>query len=142
MAGERLVKLLHANDKNPSESADIMYGKVIQVKPLKVQLANNMVIDDNFIELGKHIGKFRVQGKIKTKVEVKEHADKIGEVSGTRPTVKEEAKLDFPKKPDPSKFYLEIDNSLELDDKVTLLRCEGGQRFYLFERIDKDGYGF
>lgn len=142
MAGEQLIEIINRGKRKASDYSDVVYGKVIKVKPLKVQLSNQMIIDDNFIVLGKHIGKFRVQGKMKTKVEVKEHHDQIGEVSGTRPDVKEKAELEFPKKPEPNKFYLEIDNSLEKDDKVTLIRCDGGQRFYLFERIDKDGYGF
>ena len=40
------------------------------------------------------------------------------------------------------KFEIEFDNSLEKDDKVTLIRMDGGQQYYLFERVDKDGYGF
>lgn len=142
MAGERIIDMMLSRGGSPSDYADIMYGVVISVDPLKVQLSNQMIITEDFIELGRHIGKFRLQGKAKTKVEVKEHKDQIGEASGTRPDVKEKAEFDFPKKPEPNKFYFEFDNSLEKDDKVTLIRCDGGQRYYLFERIDKDGYGF
>lgn len=39
-------------------------------------------------------------------------------------------------------MYLEIDNSLEKNDKVAMLRMDGGQQYYIFERLGEDGYGF
>ena len=46
----------------------------------------------------------------------------------------------FPKK---EKMYIEVDNSLEKGDKLMLIRLDGGQQYYILERIDKnDEYGF
>ena len=36
----------------------------------------------------------------------------------------------------------EFDNSLKAGDKVTMIRMDGGQQFYLFERLGEDGFGF
>ena len=102
MAGKRLYELMTKRGGKTSDYSDVVYGTVISTKPLKVQLSNNMILTDDFIVLGKHIGKFKIKGNIE----------------------------------------LEIDNSLESGDKVTMIREDGGQQFYLFERIGEDGFGF
>ncbi|MBC6360579.1 DUF2577 domain-containing protein [Lactobacillus apis] len=107
MAGERLIKMLNSRGGKDSDYADVVYGVVTSTEPLKVQLSNNMVIDDNFIVLGRHIGKYNVTGK--------------GEVNGQKVSFK----------------GLEIDNSLKKNDKVTMIRMDGGQQFYLFEREEE-----
>ncbi|MPW14208.1 DUF2577 domain-containing protein [Lactobacillus helveticus] len=112
MAGKRLYELMTKRGGKPSDYSDVVYGSVISPKPLKVQLSNNMVLTNDFIILGKHIGKFKVKGKVTKHDEVK------GETE------------------------LEFDNSLESGDKVTMIRFDGGQQFYLFERIGEDGFGF
>ncbi|GAA3626316.1 hypothetical protein GCM10022297_01050 [Lactobacillus hamsteri] len=134
MAGEQILKLLKSRGGKPSDYADIVYGVVKSTDPLKVQIANDMVITEDFIELGRHIGKIKLQGKLKSKGSLS--GFQFHGHSGSASFSKSD--IDFPKKD----FYLEINNELEKDDKVTLVRCDGGQRFYLFERTDKDGYGF
>ncbi|WP_278954794.1 DUF2577 domain-containing protein [Lactobacillus apis] len=104
MAGELLTQMLNSRGGKDSDYADVVYGEVTSDKPLKVQLSNNMVIDDNFIVLGRNIGKHKVSGK--------------GEVNGQKISFK----------------GLEIDNGLKKGDKVTMIRMDGGQQFYLFER--------
>ena len=63
MAGKRLYELMTQRGGKPSDYSDVVYGTVTSTKPLKVQLSNNMVLTDDFIVLGKHIGKFKLQGK-------------------------------------------------------------------------------
>lgn len=121
MAGQRLYELITSRGGKDSDYSDVVYGTVLEVKPLKIQLSNQLVLTDDFIILGKHIGKFKVQGKAYV------------DVSG-----RGDENIEFKKK----KMYVEIDNSLEKKDKVTLLRMDGGQQYYLLERHDKDGYGF
>ena len=104
MAGELLTQMLNSRGGKDNDYADVVYGEVISDKPLKVQLSNNMVIDDNFIVLGRNIGKHKISGK--------------GEVNGQKISFK----------------GLEIDNGLKKGDKVTMIRMDGGQQFYLFER--------
>lgn len=128
MAGEQLFKLLKSRGGSATDYSDVVYGTVIQPKPLKVQISNSMVLTDDFIELGKHIGKFKVRGKLTSKLKFKGETDPKAEAKFTDKDSKD--------------LYLEVDNELKKDDKVTLIRCDGGQRFYLFERVDKDGFGF
>lgn len=133
MAGKRLYELMTKRGGKPSDYSDVVYGTVISPKPLKVQLSNNMVLTNDFIVLGKHIGKFKLQGNAIMKGSADMNFDgKEGKATITK------SELEFKKK----KMYIEFDNSLEKGDKVTMIRLDGGQQFYLFERLGKDGFGF
>lgn len=133
MAGKRLYELMTKRGGKPSDYSDVVYGTVISPKPLKVQLSNNMVLTNDFIVLGKHIGKFKLQGNAIMKGSADMNFDgKEGKATITK------SELEFKKK----KMYIEFDNSLEKGDKVTMIRLDGGQQFYLFERIGEDGFGF
>lgn len=116
-----------------SDYSDVVYGTVINTSPLKIQLSNNMVLTSDFIILGKHIGKFKLQGK----AIMKGSADMTFHGHHEAADIKK-ANLEFKKK----SMYIEFDNSLEKGDKVTMIRLDGGQQFYLFERIGEDGFGF
>lgn len=133
MAGKRLYELMIQRGGKPSDYADVVYGTVTSASPLKIQLSNNMVLTSDFIILGKHIGKFKLQGK----AIMKGSADMTFHGHHEAADIKK-ANLEFKKK----SMYIEFDNSLEKGDKVTMIRLDGGQQFYLFERIGEDGFGF
>lgn len=136
MAGKRLYELMTKRGGKPSDYSDVVYGTVISPKPLKVQLSNNMVLTDDFIILGKHIGKFKLQGN----AIMKGSADMTFHGHHDKANISK-ADLSF-KKTKKTSMYIEFDNSLEKGDKVTMIRLDGGQQFYLFERLGKDGFGF
>ena len=133
MAGKRLYELMTKRGGKPSDYSDVVYGTVISPKPLKVQLSNNMVLTDDFIVLGKHIGKFKLQGN----AIMKGSADMTFHGHHDKANISK-ADLSFKK----TSMYIEFDNSLEKGDKVTMIRLDGGQQFYLFERLGEDGFGF
>lgn len=133
MAGKRLYELITKRGGKPSDYSDVVYGTVISPKPLKVQLSNNMVLTDDFIVLGKHIGKFKLQGN----AIMKGSADMTFHGHHDKANISK-ADLSFKK----TSMYIEFDNSLEKGDKVTMIRLDGGQQFYLFERLGEDGFGF
>ena len=119
MAGKRLYELMTKRGGKASDYSDVVFGVVSSASPLKVQLSNSMVLTDDFIILGKHIGKFKLKGK--TKIKTTKDSDLQGDMVSAE---------------------YEFDNSLKAGDKVTMIRMDGGQQFYLFERIGEDGFGF
>lgn len=133
MAGKRLYELMTKRGGKSSDYSDVVYGTVISPKPLKVQLSNNMVLTNDFIILGKHIGKFKLQGN----AIMKGSADMTFHGHHDKANISK-ADLSFKK----TSMYIEFDNSLEKGDKVTMIRLDGGQQFYLFERLGEDGFGF
>lgn len=133
--GQQLIKMMSERGGTPSDYSDIVFGTVLKVKPLEVQLANDMVLTEDFLLLGKHIGKFKIQGKA-----VFKGSQKITFHGHSGSAAISAAEVSFPKK---EKMYIEVDNSLEKGDKLMLIRLDGGQQYYILERIDKnDEYGF
>ena len=133
--GQQLIKMMSERGGTPSDYSDIVFGTVLKVKPLEVQLANDMVLTEDFLLLGKHIGKFKIQGKA-----VFKGKQKMSFHGHTQDANISKAEINY-KKDD--EFYMEVDSSLEKDDKLMLIRLDGGQQFYILERIDKKNeYGF
>lgn len=48
---EWLINRINAQGGVDSDYADIMFGKVISVNPLKVKISNELVLDRNFLAL-------------------------------------------------------------------------------------------
>jgi hypothetical protein len=113
MAGEQLLNMMNSKGGKESEYADIMYGKVIEDNPLKIQTSNQMILSESFLVLGRQVTKRKEQVKILS------HSDQIGEVSGNRPDIKE---------------TIEIDGTLIKGDEVIMIRFNGGQQFFVLER--------
>lgn len=105
--------MMNSKGGNDSDYADVVYGKVINIDPLKIQTSNQMILTESFLVLGRNVMKH------KERIKVLSHSDTIGEVSGNRPNVIE---------------TIEIDDSLQVDDEVTMIRFDGGQQFYVLER--------
>lgn len=133
--GQQLIKMFNSRGGAPSDYSDIVFGTVLKVKPLEVQLANDLTLTEDFLLLGKHIGKFKIQGKA-----VFKGSQKMTFHGHSGSADISAAEVSFPKK---EKMYIEVDNSLEKGDKLMLIRLDGGQQYYILERIDKnDEYGF
>lgn len=107
MAGEQLLNMLKSKGGSTTDYSDVVYGKVISEVPLKIQLSNQIILDDNFLVLGKNVTKHTV------KMTYKDRSDS-GDTTRTE--------------------NVTIDESLKSGDKVTMIRRDGGQQFYVFER--------
>lgn len=105
--------MMNSKGGKESDYADIMYGKVIEDNPLKIQTSNQMILSESFLVLGRQVTKRKEQVKILS------HSDQIGEVSGNRPDVEE---------------TVEIDGTLIKGDEVIMIRFNGGQQFFVLER--------
>ncbi|PJZ17092.1 hypothetical protein BHU41_11465, partial [Lactobacillus crispatus] len=104
MAGEQLIKMLTERGGSDSEYSDVIYGRVINVSPLRVQISNLIIIDDHFIVLRMHIGSFTMSGSLTTT------EDKKGQ-DVEKPKTEKTTK--------PATFSL--DNSLRVGDRVTMI---------------------
>ncbi|MDG5113453.1 DUF2577 domain-containing protein [Companilactobacillus pabuli] len=105
--------MMNSKGGKESDYADIMYGKVISINPLKIQSSNNMPLTESFLILGRNVKKH------KERIRVLSHNDSIGDISGNRPDVYE---------------TIEIDGTLKVGDSVNMIRMNGGQQFFVFER--------
>lgn len=108
MAGEWFMEQIKARGGHQSDYADVVFGTVQSVKPLKVQISNQLILTDDFITLGRHVTKHK---------EKLTYHDWRGEKDIERTET------------------VEIDESLKAGDGVAMIRQDGGQQFYVFEKV-------
>lgn len=106
--GDWMLKQMQARGGGPNDYADIVFGKVIATGPLQVQLSNNMVLPDSVLMVGRHASKY--QSKLTYSDRTTE-----GDVKRTETVT--------------------IDESLKVGDGVAMIRADGGQSFYIFEKL-------
>ena len=73
MAGERLLNLMNSRGGNDSDYSDIVFGTVINTSPLKIQISNQMVLTDAFLNLSREVTDYWIKVEIdgeKKKVKV------------------------------------------------------------------------
>ncbi|MDT7015136.1 DUF2577 domain-containing protein [Levilactobacillus namurensis] len=106
MAGEQLLDMMEARGGSDSDYSDIVFGTVVSEKPLKIQISNQMVLTDAFLNLSKA---------------VTDHKVKVKDGNDTKTVT--------------------VLGALKKGDGVTMIRQDGGQQFYVLEKIggDEDG---
>jgi len=73
MAGEKLLNLMNGRGGNDSDYSDIVFGTVISTSPLKIQISNQMVLTDAFLNLSREVTDYWLKVEIegdKRKVKV------------------------------------------------------------------------
>ena len=106
---KRMVKETVENEK-PTR---VMYGKVISTNPLKVNIEQRMVLDKNFLVLSDRLT--RKSTKITVRDNYRNSADELTYANREIDVV--------------------FDNSLKVNDKVILLREQGGQKFIILDKV-------
>lgn len=118
--GDWLIKRMASPPANTT--TDIVFGKVIAVGPLQVQLSNNMILPNSLLMLGRHVGKYKV------KVTYPDRAVTSINFDGKTYAVDDKVRTEV----------VTIDESLKVGDGVAMIRADGGQSFYIFEKLGGD----
>lgn len=64
MAGERLLDMIKDRGGSDSDYTDIVFGTVISESPLQIQISNQMVLSDAFLNLSDNVTDHEVKMKI------------------------------------------------------------------------------
>lgn len=95
MAGDILWNMINSRSGSPSDYVDLVFGQVISISPLKVQMGDTLVLPAELLTLGERVTKHMIK------------------LNGAD---------------------VEIDGSLKVNDRVVMIRMDGGQTFYILER--------
>ncbi|MCL0319389.1 DUF2577 domain-containing protein [Apilactobacillus xinyiensis] len=119
MAGEYILKQLNKRGGHASEYSDVVFGKVVSKKPLKIELSNTLILTEDFLTLGRN---------------VTDHKEKISIVKDpTKIILNEDKTADETKD-----IEIMVKQHLEEGDAVAMIRKDGGQEFYVFEKLGDD----
>ncbi|KRM69218.1 hypothetical protein FD06_GL000277 [Apilactobacillus ozensis DSM 23829 = JCM 17196] len=117
MAGEYLLKQFNKRGGHASEYSDVVFGKVVSKSPLKIEVSNTLILTEDFLTLGRN---------------VTDHKEKIS-------IVKDSDKMIINKPEDKTKdIEIMVKQHLEEGDAVAMIRKDGGQEFYVFEKLGDD----
>lgn len=95
-----IIKRASLDALNNQQMADLRYGTVISVNPLKVQITNQFTLPNSLLVVPKHLTDYEVDI-----------------------TIDDEDKK------------ITIKNALKIGDKVALLRKQGGQSYFILDKI-------
>lgn len=115
---KRMKEVISSTANGTIESlkpTNIMYGKVLSTSPLEVNVEQRMVLKKQFLIIPNHLSKH--VGEI-------EYDDYFRTSGGSLTSKKRTAKITY-------------DNSLKVNDKVILIREQGGQKFLIIDKVVK-----
>lgn len=113
-----------------SKPADLRLGTVATEKPLSVRITNQFVIPEKLLIVPQHLTEYELEITIKPEynwiTEDTQNKVKLSEVEPHKHDIKQDKKKIF------------IHNKLKVGDKVALLRRQGGQDYYILDRLPKE----
>ncbi|EHL19776.1 DUF2577 domain-containing protein [Peptoanaerobacter stomatis] len=124
------IAKISENANHSSAPVNIVYGKVISAKPLKIQTEQKEILDEDFLILTDSVRDYKTQ------------------ISFDNPDIKQVfTTWDMPEKTESSpskiafktiiKHDITVYNALKVGEGVILIRVQGGQEFIVLGRIDK-----
>jgi len=139
MAGEVLAKMI--NDAKPKEQdfANLMYGRVLAINPLKIEIERvegSFTISNNQIMLSQMVQDFSISINVPAVTITTDHINNVA-LDGTRPDVDADVSSIEVITGINTSFQsqeIQIFRALQIDDRVKVLRCGKGQKFYVLER--------
>lgn len=120
--GVRLLSIMRKVVREPKKSSDytdVVYGKVISVAPLTIQIDNKNTITENMLVLGALCKQTIIKIPFPEKGEVKHKHEAIH--NGKHPTT-----MEMPE--------IQLWRGLNVGDTVILIRFAQGQKFYVMQR--------
>ena len=108
-----IVKRAALDAMSNEQLCDLRYGTVVSTNPLRVQVTSQLTIPNSLLVIPKHLTDYVVNATIDWETESAD--DHAHGVSG--------------------KKTITIHNALQVGDKVALLRKQGGQSYFILDRI-------
>lgn len=113
---------LDANESN--KPADLRFGKVVSTNPLKVEITNQFVLPESILIVPEQLTDHEV--------EVTVTSDYGWKTENTTCSTSHKHDIKI------NKQKLKIHGALKVGDKVAVMRKQGGQFYYILDRLPKD----
>ena len=124
---KRAAQELNQNEK----LCDLSYGTVISANPIKVQVTNLLTIPTALLVVPQHLTDYEVEVTVDWVTATDTHTHDASNQDGTECTLQSNTHshaVSGMKK-------MTIHNALKVGDKVALLRKQGGQSYFIIDRI-------
>ena len=120
-----------------AQMCDLRYGTVVSTSPLKVQITNVMTIPSSLLVVPQHLTNYKVECTIThPSLDISGTTEKSTElVNEEEPISQHTHSFTMTSDEKTSKSTVTIHNALKIGDKVALLRKQGGQSYFILDRI-------
>ena len=124
----RLLEALKQNaidayrETNP---ASVIYGTVVSVEPLAVQISTKLTVPEEFLLLTRNVKKHKIKVDVEYEGIGKIKIENVQQ-TGLRELAAEEIEVT-------------VHNELEAGDRVILLQVQGGQEYVVLDKIVEEG---
>lgn len=114
-----------------SKMCDLRYGTVVNTSPLKVRVANNFTIPNSLLVVPEHL----TDHTLNVTVDFATHSDGTHKHTYDEKDTSENGSHTHIIN---GKTTVTIHNALKVGDKVALLRKQGGQSYFILDKIRGD----
>lgn len=129
----KLIKKAAVDAVNASRPANMVFGKVVSEKPLKIKLDQKLILTSAQLVLSRSVTDYTVEMTVDHTTEDHTHTHSISDTfTGGGSASSETHKHEYKGK---KKFL--IHNALKKDEEVILMQMSGGQKYIVVDRIGK-----
>ena len=119
---------IDANESN--KPADLRFGTVTSASPLKVQVTNQFILPESILIVPEHLTDHEIEVTVKDSYGWETKYRSGG--SGDSAFASHNHDIAFERK------KILVHGALKVGDKVALMRKQGGQFYYILDRLPKD----
>ena len=132
-----VMKRASLDAMNNEQMCDLRYGTVVSTSPLKVQITNVLTLPSSLLIVPQHLTDYKVGCTITYPAQsVASATEKSTDlVDQDEPIKSHTHQFTMSTSEQTSKSTVTIHNALKVGDKVALLRKQGGQSYFILDRI-------
>lgn len=134
-----IMKRAAIDANEASQPTDLRFGTVVSVKPMKIQITNQMVIPESLLILPVHLTDYTVPVTFNWTTETAgshQHSYSGTDSEGDSHSGNvDSAGSHVHQITSGASKTITIHNALKVGDKVVLIRKQGGQAFYILDKI-------
>jgi hypothetical protein len=114
-----LIKQAAKNMIDNEQLCDLRYGRVVSTSPLKVKVTDQFIIPSSLLIVPQHLTNYKVNVNVGWTTNENDEPETVDphdhDISGTK--------------------TMTIYNALQIGDKVALLRKQGGNSYFILDRV-------
>ena len=132
-----IMKRAALDASDDAKFADLRYGTVVSVNPLKVQITNQFTLPESMLVVPKHLTEFTVQCSFdQPSQSLSGTTEKSSTLSSESDAIKNHThSINLTLGGSSQNTSITFYNSLKVGDKVALLRKQGGQSYFILDKI-------
>ena len=132
-----IVKQASLDAMENAQMCDLRYGKVVSVSPLKVQITQQFIIPESLLVVPQHLTTYKLECTIsKPSKSISGETEKSEDLKNEEdPLKKHTHKFSVTLPASEAKQTITVHNGLKVGDKVALVRKQGGQSYFILDRI-------